>query len=156
MSNGRSIAGLIVWLLISFIPAWVGAMFTPGEWYVQLQKPSWTPPGYVFGPVWTLLYAMMGVAAWAIWRKSGIARAIAPLTIFVVQLILNGLWSWVFFGLQNPGLAFVNIVALWLMILATTITFWRHSVRAAVLLLPYLVWVTFASVLNFEIWNLNN
>lgn len=155
MKTGQQIIGLIVCLVVSFIPGWVGSRFVPGGWYAALDKPTWTPPGWIFGPVWTLLYIMMGVAAWLVWKRNGFSAAKAALLIFIGQLVLNGLWSWLFFGLHRPGLAFVDIIALWMMIILTIIAFWRQAVPAGVLLLPYLAWVSFASALNFSIWHLN-
>jgi tryptophan-rich sensory protein len=120
-----------------------------------LVQPALTPPGWVFGPVWTLLYIMMGVAAWLVWRRYGLAGAFWPLGLFILQLGLNALWSYLFFGLKNPGLAFLDIVALWLAILATLIAFWHYYPPAGQLLLPYLLWVTFAVYLNLQFWRLN-
>jgi tryptophan-rich sensory protein len=125
------------------------------EWYPVLQKPPWTPPGVVFGPVWTVLYLLMGVSAWLIWRsKEGNARRTA-LLIFAVQLVLNGIWSFLFFGLRSPGWAALEIVLLWCSIFATMLAFARIRRLAAGLLLPYLVWVSYATALNVTIWNLN-
>ena len=160
MSQSRSTGflvwmGLIFWLAVTFSAAWVGSRFQPGEWYSSLVKPSLTPPAWVFGPVWTLLYAMMATAAWLVWRRYGLAKAIVPLGLFLGQLALNALWSYLFFGLQRPGLAFLGIVALWLAILATLIAFWRSRASAGLLLLPYLLWVSFATYLNFQFWHLN-
>ena len=111
----------------------------PGEWYGSLIKPALTPPAWIFGPVWTLLYTMMAMAAWLVWRRHGLADAIGPLGLFLGQLALNALWSFFFFGLQRPGLAFIDIVALWVAILATLIAFWRSHPLAGLLLLPYLL-----------------
>ncbi len=155
MKSGHQLIGLIVCLIVSFIPGWFGAQFTPGQWYSTIAKPSWTPPGYIFGPVWTLLYILMGIAAWLVWRQAGFAAARLALLIFIGQLILNGLWSLIFFGWHRPGWAFVDIIALWLMIVVTMIAFWRHSTAAGILFIPYLAWVSFASALNFSIWQLN-
>jgi tryptophan-rich sensory protein len=142
----------------SFAAAAIGSLFTtpaiPG-WYAGVAKPSWTPPGWLFGPVWSLLYLMMGVAAWLVWRRAGFAAAALPLALFGVQLALNALWSILFFGLQRPGLALVEIAALWAAILATTIAFFRRSAPAGFLMLPYLAWVAFAAALNASIWHLN-
>ena len=125
------------------------------EWYPHIAKPSWTPPGAVFGPVWSVLYILMGVSAWLIWRNStGLTRRRA-LLIFATQLALNGVWSFLFFGLRNPGWAALEIVLLWSAIVATIFAFARISRIAAGLLLPYLVWVSFAAALNFAVWNLN-
>jgi len=134
----------------------LGSLFTRESvetWYPTLRKPAWTPPAWLFGPVWTALYAAMGVAAGRVWtRAEGSRRALA---LFAVQLALNAGWSWVFFGLRRPGLAFAEIVALILMALATALAFRRHSRLAFALLLPYLAWLIFAAALNFAIWRLN-
>ena len=147
--------GLAFWLGVCFAAAWVGARFPPGDWYEGLMKPALTPPGWVFGPVWTLLYTMMGVAAWLVWKQRGFAGAAPSLLLFFLQLGLNALWSYLFFGLKNPGLALLDIVALWLAILATLIAFFRHHRTAGQLLLPYLLWVSFAVYLNLQFWRLN-
>lgn len=133
----------------------VGSRFLPGAWYASLAKPSWNPPAYLFGPVWTVLYTSMGVAAWLVWRKLGYGGARPVLVLFLVHLGFNALWSYLFFGLQQPGWAFAEIILLWLMILALTVGFWRISAPAGVLLVPYLGWVSFASVLNFTLWRMN-
>ncbi len=156
MKTSTSIISLLVWILISFIPAAVGSQYMPGEWYTQLQKPSWTPPGYLFAPVWTFLYLSMGVAAWLVWKRGGFSSAPVALTLFLIQLVVNGLWSWLFFGLYRPELAFVDIAVLWCLILASMIAFWRESTPAGLLMAPYLLWVSFASALNFSIWRLNS
>lgn len=127
----------------------------PGEWYAQLKKPLWNPPGWIFGPVWTALYIMMAIAAWLIWRSGGFSARRKALMLFLLQLLLNAAWSPLFFGLHQPALAFVEIVLLWLAILATLLVFWKVQRRAGVLLLPYLAWVSFAAVLNFTLWQLN-
>ncbi|MEJ2673269.1 MAG: tryptophan-rich sensory protein [Deltaproteobacteria bacterium] len=147
--------GLGIWLAVTFAAAWVGSRFQPGEWYGGLIKPALTPPAWVFGPVWTLLYGMMATAAWLVWRRYGWANAIGPLGLFFGQLALNALWSYLFFGLQRPGLALLNIIALWLAILATFMAFWGSHPPAGLLLLPYLFWVSFATYLNFQFWRLN-
>jgi tryptophan-rich sensory protein len=133
----------------------VGSIFIPGEWYEALNKPSWNPPNSVFGPVWTALYILMGVAAWLVWRKVGFIGAQFVLTLFIIQLVLNSLWSYLFFGIHRPELAFVDIIVLWVSIFGITIGFWRISILAGIFLLPYLIWVSFASVLNFQLWRLN-
>ncbi len=153
--NRRVWLGLTGWLLLCFAAAAIGSQFTPGTWYEQLDKPPWTPPDGVFGPVWTVLYAMMGVSAWLVWKDAGFAGARGPLRLFGVQLVLNVGWSWVFFGLESPGAALIEIVVLWVAILATLVAFWRRQALAGALLLPYLLWVSFAAALNFEIWRLN-
>ena len=154
-TSWRSWLGLMGWLSLTFAAAVFGGQFTPGPWYAQLAKPGITPPAWVFGPVWTALYAMMAVAAWLVWKQRGFAGASLALTLFIVQLALNALWSWIFFGLHNPGLALAEIQLLWLAVLATLLAFRRHHKTAGLLLLPYLIWVTFAVVLNFLIRQMN-
>jgi translocator protein len=153
--RARSLIGLGGWLLACAAAAAFGSLFQPGAWYAALAKPSWTPPGWVFGPVWTLLYVAMAVAAWLVWRERGFSGARVALALFSGQLVLNALWSWLFFGLQAPGLALLDILMLWFVLAATTIAFWRLRRLAGALLLPYLLWVGFAAALNFEIWRLN-
>lgn len=155
MKTGYSIIALLIWIAISFVPALIGSNFMPAEWYVHLRKPPWTPPGYLFGPVWSFLYLSMGVAAWLVWRRGGYGAAPVALTLFLIQLVFNGFWSWLFFGLHRPGLAFADIAVLWCFILVTLLAFWRQSAFAGILMMPYLLWVSFASVLNFSIWRLN-
>lgn len=123
--------------------------------YADLRKPSWNPPNQVFAPVWTTLYLLMAIATWLVWRQAGSAGAGAALTVFVVQLALDVAWSALFFGMRNPGAAFVEIVFLWLAVVVTVAVFRRVSRVAELLLAPYLAWVTFAGVLNFAIWRLN-
>jgi tryptophan-rich sensory protein len=126
------------------------------DWYPTLVKPSFNPPAWVFGPVWTVLYIMMGLAAFLVWQK-GLATDLVrtALALFILQLVLNGLWSILFFGLRAPGWAFVEIVFLLGAILLTLVSFWRVTVPAGILLVPYLAWVSFATVLNGSIWLLN-
>ncbi len=126
-----------------------------GTFYAELVRPGWAPPAYLFGPVWTILYAMMAVAAWLVWRHRETRLARLALVLFMIQLILNGLWSWLFFGWKLGALSFLDIVLLWGLIVATLVSFSRVTLSAGLLLVPYLAWVTFASVLNFEIWRLN-
>jgi tryptophan-rich sensory protein len=150
--------GLAVFVLICFAAAGIGSMLTAphiGGWYATLRKPSWTPPNWVFGPVWSTLYFMMAIAAWLVWRKHGFSGAPFALTLFAVQLALNVTWSGLFFALQRPGAAFAEIVLLWCAIAATTISFWRLSPTAGWLMSPYWVWVTYAAALNLTIWRLN-
>jgi tryptophan-rich sensory protein len=128
----------------------------PGAWYASLTKPSWNPPNAIFGPVWSVLYVLMAVAAWLVWRKAGFSGAGAALSLFVVQLALNALWSYLFFGQHRPDLAFYDIIALWAAILSVAVLFWRVDHVAGGLIMPYLAWVTFASYLNFVIWRLNS
>lgn len=150
--------GLIVLLVVCFAAAGIGgAVTTPkiATWYAALAKPSWNPPNWIFGPVWSVLYLCMAIAAWLVWRQGGLAGAATPLALFAVQLVLNLAWSWLFFGFENPGLAFVDIVLLWAAIAATMVAFWFRSAIAGILFVPYLAWVSFAAVLNFVVWRLN-
>jgi len=158
MSKTKQAFGLVVAIAICFGAAAIGGAATAPQipnWYADLAKPSWTPPDWIFGPVWSALYLMMAVAAWLVWRQRGLAAAWRPLLLFLLQLVLNSLWSIAFFGLQNPAAAAVEIVWLWVAILLTMLAFWPRSAAAGALLLPYLAWVSFAAVLNFEIWRLN-
>ncbi len=154
--HARIWTGLLVSLLLAFAAAAVGSLFPPGEWYAGLERPAWTPPNWLFGPVWTALYAAMAVSAWLIWRRAGLVGGRLALSVYSVQLVLNAAWSGLFFGLQRPDLAFAGIVLLWLAILATVILFARIRVLAGWLLVPYLLWVSFAAVLNLELWRLNS
>lgn len=154
-SRFQALLGLALFLVVSFLPAWAGSLFMPDEWYARLEKPSWNPPNWVFGPVWTLLYISMAVAAWLVWRQAGLCAAALPLAMFAVQLALNGAWTWLFFGLHNPALAFADIVLLWAAILVTALLFWPVRPLAGALLLPYLAWVSFAASLNFALWRMN-
>ena len=154
----RSVAALIASTGTCLLVGVSGALVTATsvrDWYPYIEKPSWTPPDAAFGPVWTVLYLLMGVSAWLIWRDSvGRARRMA-LLIFVTQLGLNGIWSFLFFGLRRPGWAALEIVLLWSAIVATMLAFARIRRLAAGLLLPYLLWVSYAAALTFAIWNLN-
>ena len=150
--------GLLVFLALCFAAAGIGgAITTPkiATWYATLAKPTWNPPNWIFGPVWSALYFCMAVAAWFVWRQEGFTGAKFPLALFGTQLVLNVLWSCIFFGLEMPGLAFVEVLLLWTAIAATMVTFWQRSSVAGILLLPYLAWVSFASVLNLVIWRMN-
>ena len=152
----RRLLALAGWVLLCFAAASFGGLFGPGEWYGTLKKPAWNPPGWIFGPVWTTLYTMMAVAAWLVWRRGGFGSQRGPLTLFLVQVALNAGWTPVFFGLHLPGLAFAEILLLWLAIAAVLAGFQRVSLAAAWLLVPYLLWVGFAAVLNFALWRLNS
>jgi benzodiazapine receptor len=149
--------GLLVWLLVAFTAAAVGglASTSASEFYRDLVRPSWAPPGWLFGPVWTVLYALMGVAAWLVWRARGFRGARKALLVFVVQLAANALWTWLFFVWRQGALAYAEILLLLGLILATIVLFWQVSRFAAVLLLPYLLWVSFASALTLSTWRLN-
>jgi tryptophan-rich sensory protein len=155
-SSGHLYLALAGWLLLCFAAASLGGLFMPGEWHENLKKPSWNPPGWLFGPVWTALYTMMAVAAWLVWKQGGFAAQRRPLTLFLVQLALNAAWTPLFFGLHWLGVAFAEIVLLWLAIAATVATFRPVSRTAMWLLVPYLAWVSFAAVLNFTLWRMNS
>ena len=152
----RAALGLAGWLAVCFLAASLGATFMPGDWYAGLKKPSWNPPAWIFGPVWTMLYVMMAVAAWLVWRRGGFSEHRGPLAWFVAQLVLNAAWTPLFFGLHQLGLACVEIVMLWLAIAATLGAFWRANRISAWLLAPYLAWVSFAAALSFAVWRLNS
>lgn len=154
-ANARSGLGLAGWLVLCFSAGAFGSLFAPGPWYEALAKPSFNPPGWIFGPVWTLLYALMAVAAWLVWRDHGWRGARRPLLFFLAQLAANAAWSWLFFGLRRPDLALADILLLWVALCVTLVHFWRARRGAGALLLPYLLWVSFAVVLNFEILRLN-
>jgi len=157
--NTRDFLKLAVAVGASLLAGIIGSFFTapsiPG-WYTTIEKSMLTPPSWVFGPVWTLLYILMGIAAFLVWQKGLQSRVVrAALLVFFVQLVLNATWSIIFFGYQNPGLALVDIALLWLAIVCTMKRFYPVSKTAAYLLLPYLLWVSFATYLNFTIWTLN-
>lgn len=141
--------------MLCFAAAVPGAFFMPGDWYASLQKPSWNPPGWIFGPVWSALYAMMAVAAWLVWKRGGFPIQRKALGWFLTQLFLNALWTPLFFGLHLPGPAFAEILLLWLAIAATLLAFRSVNRTAAWLFVPYLAWVTFAAVLNGTLWRMN-
>jgi tryptophan-rich sensory protein len=155
MPTTARILALLGWIGICFLVAAMASQFMLGEWYAGLRKPVWTPPNWLFGPVWTLLYLMMGIAAWLVWRQGGFSGARLALGLFLFQLVLNGLWSWLFFGLQRPGLASIEISVLWVAILATLIAFWRIIPMAGIFLIPYAVWVGFAAFLNITLFRMN-
>ena len=154
---GQQILTLALSVGICFAAAGIGSLLTTHSvsgWYAEIAKPWWTPPNWVFGPVWSTLYAMMAVAAWLVWRRGGDEMRFA-LTLFAVQLALNVAWSGLFFALRLPGAAFAEILLLWLTIGATTSIFGRISTAAALLFVPYFAWVSFAAILNLAIWRLN-
>ena len=157
LSKTKQIVGLIAWLALSFAASGIGALASirAVSFYGQLAQPSWAPPPSVFGPVWTILYALMGVAAWLVWRVGGFRANRAALVLFFVQLAVNALWSWLFFAWHHGALAFADILLLWVLIIATLLAFWRVRPLAGALLIPYLMWVSFAAALNFFVWQLN-
>lgn len=149
--------GLAAWLALTFAAAAAGAIASldAAGFYGQLELPAWAPPASLFGPVWTVLYLMMGVAAWLVWRDHGWRDARAALAVYVVQLALNALWTWLFFAWQQGALAFAEILLLWGAIALNTLLFARLHTVAGLLLLPYLAWVSFATVLTYALWQLN-
>jgi translocator protein len=152
VSNGLALAG---WLLLCFAAS-AGALFvSTGGWYEGLVKPAWNPPAWLFGPVWSLLYVMMAVAAWLVWREGGWRTQRRALFLFLLQWLLNALWTPLFFGLHRPDLALAEILLLWLALVATLLVFWRVRPLAGLLLVPYLAWSSFAALLNFTLWRLN-
>jgi translocator protein len=153
----KEILGLAAWIAITFFAAAIGAIASIDAdlFYKQLVLPEWAPPASVFGPVWTVLYFLMSLAAWMVWRVDGFFSACGSLSLFLFQLALNALWTWLFFRWHLGAPAFANILFLWIMIIATLISFWRVRASAGALLIPYLLWVSFAAVLNYAIWQLN-
>ena len=147
--KGLALAGFII---ITFCAPLAGMFSLPGAWYAALNKPAWNPPAWVFGPAWTLLYTLMAIAAWLVWKHDGWRR---PLKLYFVQLLLNAAWTPIFFGAHQLGWALVEIVLLWIAILLTLLAFHGVSRKAAWLMVPYLGWVTFATFLNFTLWRLN-
>jgi tryptophan-rich sensory protein len=150
-----SVLVLCGFLAVCFAAASTGAFFRPGLWYEQLDKPAWRPPNWLFAPAWSVFYVTIAVAGWLVWRRAGFAGAAFPLAVYAVHLLINMSWSALFFGLRRPDLAFADIILLWLSIVATITVFHGVVHFAAWLLLPYLGWVSFASVLNFSIWRRN-
>ena len=152
-----SLLGLAFWLLVAFVALAVGAIASVNApaFYGQLLQPTWAPPAWLFGPVWTALYTLMGIAAWLVWRAAPLAETRPALALFVVQLAVNALWSWLFFVWNLGFWAFAEIILLWLLIAATIVAFWRFSRIASALLVPYLAWVSFAGALTFWLWRNN-
>lgn len=144
---------LLGFILACFLTAVSASVARPDQWYEDLAKPSWTPPNWLFGPVWTVLYAMIAVSGWLVWRDVGLAAA--PFAVYALQLILNGFWSIVFFRYKRIGAAALEATALWLAIAVNIAVFWPIDVWAALLLAPYLAWVTLALTLTVSIWRLN-
>ena len=154
----RNALALLIGLLLCYGAAAIGGLLGAGgdsSWYADLAKPSWTPPSWIFGPVWTLLYGMMAVSVWLVWLQRRQRPCATPMIVFALQLALNAAWTPLFFGLHRPGVAFADIVLLWLALVATLCLFLRRRAIAGWLLAPYLLWVSFAAALNFTIWHLN-
>ncbi|GAB2714834.1 tryptophan-rich sensory protein [Halomonas garicola] len=157
LSKKKQALGLLGWLTVSFAASAVGAVASiqASAFYGQLVQPDWAPPASIFGPVWTTLYALMGIAAWLVWRLGGFQRQRWALTLFLVQLAVNALWSWVFFVWHQGALGVFNILLLIVLVAATIVAFWRAQRLAGALLLPYLLWISFAAALNYSVWQLN-
>ncbi len=148
----------IISIFIAQAAGLIGSVFTASsvrDWYLVLTKPSWNPPSWIFSPVWITLYTLMGIAAALVWKKKDLPGAKLALGIYGIHLIFNALWSILFFGFKNPGLAFGEIIILLILILIITVLFWRINPVAGLLMLPYIAWVSFASYLNYTIWQLN-
>ncbi len=154
-SRSRDMAALFSWLALTFCASATAVFVTTGGWYAALNKPAWNPPSWLFGPAWTLLYTLMAVAAWLVWKQGGWKSQKKALSLYLLQWALNALWTPLFFGLHLPGPAFAELLALDLAVLATLRAFWPVSRPAAWLLVPYACWIAFASALNFTIWRLN-
>ena len=157
LSWQKQALGLLGWLVLSFAVSFIGALasFQAQSFYGQLIQPAWAPPPWLFGPVWTLLYAMMAVSAWLVWRSRGFERNRSALWLYLAQLVFNAIWSWLFFAWRLGAVAFADIILLWLLILLTILAFWKLNRLAGALLLPYLTWVSFAAALNLSLWQLN-
>jgi len=144
----------LLFLAMVAMAALVGTQFAPGPWYFALRKPSWTPANWLFGPVWTILYLAIAYAGWSVWRAKAVSVT-KPMLLWLLQLLLNGLWSWLFFGLHRPDLAFIDIAALFVAIGCFIVSANKVSPVAAWLFVPYALWVGFASALNLAIWRMN-
>lgn len=157
LTASRQAVGLLGWLVLVSAAAAAGGLASAnaGDFYRDLIRPPWAPPGWLFGPVWSVLYLLMGIAAWLVWRARGYAGAANALHLFVLQLACNALWTWLFFSWRLGAVAFAEILLLWLLIVATIVLFRRVDKLAAALLLPYLAWVSFAAALNLATWRLN-
>ncbi len=157
ITKRESVVGLVGWLALSYAASALGAIATvqARSFYSELTQPAWAPPGWLFGPVWTVLFALMGVAAWLVWLRGGFFQQRAALLLFVTQLAFNALWSWLFFAWRLGLPALLEILMMWGLILATLLVFWRVRHLAGLLLVPYLLWVSFAAALNYSLWQLN-
>jgi tryptophan-rich sensory protein len=157
LSKRNQFLGLLAWLAICFVASGIGAIASirAASFYAELIQPTWAPPAAVFGPVWSMLYALMAIAAWLVWREGGYRANRSTLNLFLIQLAVNALWSWLFFAWHHGALALVNIGVLWLLIVLTIVSFWRVRAVAGAIMVPYLLWVSFAFALNFSVWQFN-
>jgi len=157
--NIKSIDRIFISLIIAYFPGFFGSVFTTGEittWYAKLNKPGFSPPNWLFGPVWTTLYTFMGIALFLIWQKGLQNKNVCfAFWFFIIHLFVNFLWSFVFFSSKELFFALLIIILLWSMILTSIILFWKIDKRASLLLVPYLFWVSFATLLNYSVWQLN-
>ncbi|MEM6581988.1 MAG: TspO/MBR family protein [Pseudomonadota bacterium] len=153
----KQVSGLVLWFIVCFAFSAIGALASvqAKSFYQQLTQPAWAPPGWVFGPVWTVLFACMAIAVWLVWRNGGFQDNRSAITVFFIQLGFNALWSWLFFAWNLGMMAFIEVLILWLLIFATLVLFWHKSKLAGALFVPYLLWVSFAAALNYSLWQLN-
>lgn len=156
-SAKKQALGLVTWILVCFAFSALGAAASiqARSFYGALTRPDWAPPGWLFGPVWTVLYLLMAIAAWTVWRRGGFAANRLGLSLFVIQLAFNALWTWMFFAWQLGALAVVEVLLLWALIATVIVVFYRKKALAGLLLAPYLLWVSFASALTYSLWQLN-
>lgn len=152
--TGFDMLSLVAFVAVTGCAAVPGLIFRPGDWYRRLAKPHWCPPDWLFGPAWLAIYLSIAVSGWLLWQREGTAATV-PLGIFALQLLLNGLWSTIFFGLRRPGVAFFEVLCLLVAILANIASFYPLRPTSALLLVPYAVWVAFAAALNWKVWRLN-
>ena len=153
----KSILGLAGWLAVTFAAGAVGGIASARapEFYASLERPAWAPPASLFGPVWSALYLLIGIAAWLVWRERGFGGAMTALLLFLLQLVLNAAWTWIFFAWRQGGIALGEIVALWIVIALTMMAFFRVRPLAGALMVPYLGWVTYAAALTTALWQRN-
>jgi benzodiazapine receptor len=154
----NNLVKLLIAIAIPLVVGFTSGYFTitgVGSWYQTIQKPSWNPPNWIFGPVWTALYILIGIALFLVWKKTDSPGNKNAIIFFAAQLVLNFFWSFIFFDQHQIGWAFVEILVLWLLILLTIFAFAKHSKTAALLLVPYISWVSFAAILNYTIWEMN-
>jgi len=153
----KQIIGFVGWVALCFAASLAGAIASiqAKAFYGELIKPEWAPPAWLFGPVWTLLFSLMAISAWLVWREEGFAKNRGALTLFIVQLIPNVLWSWLFFAWKKGALSLIDNLLLSVLIIATIVSFWRINKIAGALLVPYFLWVCFAILLNYSVWQLN-
>jgi translocator protein len=158
MSRTRSVVGWVLWVGVTLAAGQIGNMLGGGGdagFYQQLDRPDWAPPPWLFGPVWIVLYVMIGTAAWLVWRERGFGGARFPLILFLVHLLFNAAWTGIFFGLRMFGLALAEILVLWALIAWLIVLFWRIRALAGALLVPYLLWVSYATALTWALWRMN-